>query len=993
MIRKFLISTFTPILFLAVTFCLPQNIFAALGDYTGIAFSTGNNGFTKGVVFYNNHFYYLDNSADQVYEFNTSNVYTGVSFDISSSGATESTDITTYNDFFWITDNTDDEVYKYNPDGTYTGVHFDTAGSGSDNPMGITAYNDFFWIVDPTDDEVYKYNPDGTYTGTHFDTAGSGNGNATSIVSYNDFFWITDSADLEVYQYDSSGVYTGTHFDTSGEMSAFQSITVYNDFFWIADTDSSGGYSLMFKYDSAGVYTSESFDVRIDEATFPINIAVYIDFFWILKNGPTFVSEEGVVKYNPDGTLAGFSFLIEQQGGSDFLPNGIVYYDGFFYIVPIELNFAVYKYNLDGTYTGLSFDTSVSGNESPRGIATYNDFFYIVDDLDAEVYKYQSDGTYTGVSFDTAINGSDSPKGIFAYDNFFWITDDVDDEVYKYNPDGTYTGISFDTAISGNDRPVGIAVYGGDFYITNLFNSKIYEYELPPTISVDSPVENPTEDSTPNFSFLSSEAGDITYGGSCTSNTTAAVVGVNTITFTELPEGDYADCTIFITDDTDNDSNILAVPVFTVEERSHTSSGSNPHVTHDPDPDPEVPPDVVVVVDPEPVEETDPVVPVVEEDSTGDPIIPVITTVEEEVEEPDLPVEETDTSVETTPVEETEITSTETNTELETVSLIDGVSGFIKSPVGKVASRSLTLAALGLAFLVGIFANVGSLADIGLNLLRFWSMFLYGVGLKKRNRPWGVVYDSVTKQPLDPVYVVLLDLQGKEVATSITDMDGRYGFLVEPGIYKIKVNKNNYTFPSTKLVGKTSDELYSDLYFGETIEIKEKDEVIAKNIPMDQIGFNWNEFAKKEQSKMKFYHTRDVVLSRFTEIFTAIGFLVSFAILFVLPEPYNVIVFCLYLVLFSLKHAKLIKKKKGSVVYSKSGIPISYGIIRMYGVASGVEMAHRVLDKKGSYYMLIGNGEYLAMVEKKNEDGSYTKVFSDNKVIVKHGILKKNFRV
>jgi hypothetical protein len=55
-------------------------------------------------------------------------------------------------------------------------------------------------------------------------------------------------------------------------------------------------------------------------------------------------------------------------------------------------------------------------------------------------------------------------------------------------------------------------------------------------------------------------------------------------------------------------------------------------------------------------------------------------------------------------------------------------------------------------------------------------------GLKKKAPPWGVVYDSVTKRPLDPAYVVLKNLQGKQIASAITDLDGRYGFLVEPGV-------------------------------------------------------------------------------------------------------------------------------------------------------------------------------------------------------------------
>ena len=55
-----------------------------------------------------------------------------------------------------------------------------------------------------------------------------------------------------------------------------------------------------------------------------------------------------------------------------------------------------------------------------------------------------------------------------------------------------------------------------------------------PTISQITPVPSPTNDTTPNYTFSSTEAGTITYGGACASTTSAATVGNNTITFNTL---------------------------------------------------------------------------------------------------------------------------------------------------------------------------------------------------------------------------------------------------------------------------------------------------------------------------------------------------------------------------------------------------------------------------------------------------------------------------
>ena len=65
-------------------------------------------------------------------------------------------------------------------------------------------------------------------------------------------------------------------------------------------------------------------------------------------------------------------------------------------------------------------------------------------------------------------------------------------------------------------------------------------------------VTTPNIDNTPNYTFSSSKAGTITYGGSCSSSTTIAISGINTITFNTLTDGIYEDCTITVTENSGN---------------------------------------------------------------------------------------------------------------------------------------------------------------------------------------------------------------------------------------------------------------------------------------------------------------------------------------------------------------------------------------------------------------------------------------------------------
>ena len=85
-----------------------------------------------------------------------------------------------------------------------------------------------------------------------------------------------------------------------------------------------------------------------------------------------------------------------------------------------------------------------------------------------------------------------------------------------------------------------------------------------PVIAEVTAVTTPTTDSTPNYTFSSTEAGTITYGGSCSSGTTSATSGNNTITFFAMNSGTYSDCTIIVKDLAGNASNTLAITSFVV---------------------------------------------------------------------------------------------------------------------------------------------------------------------------------------------------------------------------------------------------------------------------------------------------------------------------------------------------------------------------------------------------------------------------------------------
>jgi len=289
-----------------------------------------------------------------------------------------------------------------------------------------------------------------------------------------------------------------------------------------------------------------------------------------------------------------------------------------------------------------------------------------------------------------------------------------------------------------------------------------------------------------------------------------------------------------------------------------------------------------------------------------------------------------------------------------------------------------------------LFANPLSFSEVGLIPMRLLSLLMTALGIKKRNRPWGTVYDAVTKQPLDPAYVVLKDAQGNEVQTSITDLDGRYGFLVQKGIYTLEASKTDYKFLNED---KNSDELYQDLYHGEQLTINSEDEVITKNIPMQPLKFNWNEYAKKEGKYMKFYSKKDFIFEKISSSFFVVGGIIALLAFFLAPRPYNTITLIIYIILLIFRQFGIKLKDKGTLLDKTTHLPISFAIVRIFSKATNLEMVHKVSDKYGKFYCIIPNGTYYLKIDKKLDDGSYQNIHTSDPMTVTKGIIRGRFVV
>ena len=166
-----------------------------------------------------------------------------------------------------------------------------------------------------------------------------------------------------------------------------------------------------------------------------------------------------------------------------------------------------------------------------------------------------------------------------------------------------------------------------------------------------------------------------------------------------------------------------------------------------------------------------------------------------------------------------------------------------------------------------------------------------------------------------------------------------------------------------------------------------------KNIPMDPLDFDWNEYAKREQNLMKFYSKRQSQIERIANILFYLGFAFSCFSVFVVPNKYNYIVFALYCALFILRRTILKSRPFGAVIDKNTNLPLPFAILRFAYAGTGVEVIHRITDGTGHYYCLLPNGDYVVQIERKLPDGTYATVASGVPVTVSHGYLAKAFIV
>jgi len=308
--------------------------------------------------------------------------------------------------------------------------------------------------------------------------------------------------------------------------------------------------------------------------------------------------------------------------------------------------------------------------------------------------------------------------------------------------------------------------------------------------------------------------------------------------------------------------------------------------------------------------------------------------------------------------------------------VVTGAAALLAAPAIAVAQYS----ALGL--------SVASLSELWLILLQLFRSVLAIFGLRRRRPHWGTVYDAVTKQPLDPVIVELVEAKtGKRVEQAITDLQGRFGFMAQEGTFRLTAKKSHYRFPAEQVSGP-ADEVYSNLYYGEPITLTGTD-IVVPNIPMDPLEFDWNQAYKRKF--IKFHPFRELVSYILQTGLFYLGLSWTLLTVVLSPSWFSILCLAVYLVVLLVRWQLPARRMWGRIYDTKTGLVPTNAVLELLLPDSTVIMGRARSGSDGRFFLKAQPGTYRLLAYQMSPPGNMMTLLGQRSVSVgRSGVLNAN---
>lgn len=263
--------------------------------------------------------------------------------------------------------------------------------------------------------------------------------------------------------------------------------------------------------------------------------------------------------------------------------------------------------------------------------------------------------------------------------------------------------------------------------------------------------------------------------------------------------------------------------------------------------------------------------------------------------------------------------------------------------------------------LAGIGAILPSLSNIfSLSTLPevFYGLLASG---KKKRRNWGIIYDINQGLPLPNAKVMLLDAKtNRLIELSVSDREGRYGFIQGEGEYLLKVDKQGYEQLNLSAIDRQSLP-YRDNYNGETIKIAGQNEYqINHNLPLKSTAwaahFSLNVQVLNRISSILYFANWPIIV---------LGSIFSMLALYISPNVINVAIMLGYLVIWVYQISITRSNRSfGRVFEGDSFRPVDLSLVRVMDSSNKKLVRTAATNHIGHYAMLLKKGSYLIFAQK-----------------------------
>lgn len=308
--------------------------------------------------------------------------------------------------------------------------------------------------------------------------------------------------------------------------------------------------------------------------------------------------------------------------------------------------------------------------------------------------------------------------------------------------------------------------------------------------------------------------------------------------------------------------------------------------------------------------------------------------------------------------------------------LLSTVDNPVAEKVNEIVQSPVTLATTAAS--VASVATVGATGAASASLLTYLQfLFTQPIMLltRRRRQNWGIVYNSITKKPLDLAVVRVFEVgTNRLVTTRVTDRNGRYQFIVKPGQYFIEVNKKEHKFPSEvipQLIGQHNlangqeqisenivDGEYQNLYNGGTIVVGEAG-IINRSIPVDP--------DKKLETDREIF--KRLMWKRVQTLSTLIGPIIAVISYIINPQGWVAALVVIQVIIYFI-FRRLSKVHKpltwGSVKDLFTGRTLKRTVVRVFDTRFNKLLDTQVTDNNGKYGFLVSKGEYYLTGNRDN---------------------------